>query len=128
MDSAYRPERRIEPPTGRLFPNDLLQLRPLGHRRLRDVQLTHCPPFKLLVFFFFFSTTVAVGEGTDPESPRTEGYVVPCLRRAHLVDPWVAPTVVRKSNDEILRHRGQGSRHKRWGPICHQSCRPRTLL
>ena len=53
MDSAYRPERRVEPPTGRLFPNDLLQLRPVGHRRLGDVQLTHCSPFELFFFFFF---------------------------------------------------------------------------
>ena len=54
MDSAYRPDRRVEPPTGRLFPNDLLQLRPVGRRRLGDVQLTHCLPFELVFFFFFF--------------------------------------------------------------------------
>ena len=48
----------------------------------------------------------------DPESPRTEGFVVPCPLRAHLVDPWVAPAVVCRSNDEILRHRVQGGMHK----------------
>ena len=127
MDSAYRPERRVELLTRWLCPNNLLQLRPVGRCRLRDVQLTHCPPFELF-FFFFFSSTVAVGQGTGPESPKTTGYVVPYPRRAHLVDPWVAPAVVRRSSDEILRHHVQGGRHKRWGPRCHQSCRPRTSL
>ena len=125
MDSAYRPEQRVEPPTGRLCPNNLLQLRPVGRCRLGDVQLTHCPPCEL---FFFFFPTMAVGQGTDPESPKSAGYVVPCPRRAHLVDPWVALAAVRRSSDEILRHHVQGGRHKRWGPRCHQSCRPRTSL
>ena len=132
MDSAYRPERRVKPPTGRLFPNDLLQLQPVGRRRLGDVQLTHCPPFELFFFYFFFknffTSTVAVGQGTGPESPKTAGYVVPCPRRAHLTDPWVAPAAIRRSSDEILRHHEQGGRHKRWSPRCHQSCRPRTSL
>ena len=130
MDSAYRPEWRVEPPTGRLCPNNLLQLRPVGCRRLKDVQLTHCPPFELFFFFFFFffTSTVAVGQGTGPGSPKIAGYVVPCPRRVHLVDPWVAPTAVYRSSDEILRHHVQGGKHKRWGPRCHQSCRPRTSL
>ena len=71
---------------------------------------------------------MAVGQGTDLESVRTEGYIVPCLRRAHLVDPWVALAVVRRSSNEILRYHVQGGRHKRWGSRCHQSCRPRTSL
>ena len=104
MDSAYRPERRVELPTGRLCPNNLLQLRPVGRRRLGDVQLTHCPPFELFFFFFFSTSIVAAGQGTGPESARTEGYVVPCPQRVHLVDPWIAPVVVRRSSDEILRH------------------------
>ena len=128
MDSAYRPERRVELPTGRLFPNDLLQLQPVGRRRLGDVQLTHCPPFNCFFFFFFFTSTMEVGQGTGPESPKTAGYVVPCLRRVHLVDPWVAPAAIHRSSDEILRHHVQGGRHKRWGPRCHQSCRPQMLL
>ena len=71
---------------------------------------------------------MAVGLGTGPESPKTAGYVVPCPRRAHLVDPWVAPAAVHRSSDDILRHCVQGGRHKRWGPRCHQSCRPRMSL
>ena len=136
MDSAYRPERRIEPPTDRLCPNILLQLRPVGRCRLGDVQLTHCPPFELFFFFFFKFfykflkkiSTMAVAQGTGLESPKTARYVVPCSRCAHLVDPWVAPAVVRRSSNEILRYHVQGGRHKRWGPRCHQSCRPRTSL
>ena len=130
MDSAYQPERRVEPPTGRLCPNILLQLRPVGRRRLEDVQLTHCLPFELFFFFFFFFSIsiVAVAQGTGLESPKTAEYVVPCPRRAHLVDPWVAPAAVHRSSDEILRHHVQGGRHKRWGPRCHQSCCPRTSL
>ena len=62
----------------------------------------------------------------DPESPRTEGFVVPCPLREHLVGPWVAPVVVCRSSDEILYHRVQGGMHKHWAPIRHQSCCPRT--
>ena len=71
---------------------------------------------------------MAVGQGTVPGSPKTAGYVVPCPRRVHVVDPWVAPAVVHRSSDEILRHHVQGGRHKRWGPRCHQSRRPQTSL
>ena len=59
---------------------------------------------------------MAVGQGTGPESPKTAGYIVPCPRRTHRVDPWVAPAAVRRSSDEILCHHVQGGRHKRWSP------------
>ena len=71
---------------------------------------------------------MAVDWGTGLESPKIARYVVPCPRHAHLVDPWVALVAVHRSSDEILRHHVQGGRHKRWGPRCHQSCRPRTSL
>ena len=59
---------------------------------------------------------MVVGQGTDPDSARIEGYVVPCLRCAHLVDPWVAPAAICRSSDEILCHHVQGGRHKHWSP------------
>ena len=75
--------------TGRLFSNNLLQLRPVGRCRFGDVQLTLWSSFKQFYFLFIFNNffTMEVGQEMDPESLRIKGFVVPCRPRERLVDP-----------------------------------------